>query len=240
MSEAQQCYAFRDNGYCRFGDGCRFAHGDQAPAPRGNDFGWNSNSNNSGYGRSNRRSNNNVCYSFRDYGECQFGDGCRFSHDMNGASNDNSGSGQRSGYGFNNNNRRNNNYGASKLCYSWQESGSCQYGDSCRFSHGQANEQKQRSSFRRPKQCYTFRDTGKCEYGNSCIYSHEEANDNAQPDFFEARQNADSTEAPAETSTDAAADTSANADVAPVADAAADVAALSLSEAPAAVADATN
>lgn len=59
------CYDFRDAGDCKFGDKCRFAHGEddarpatEAPARRAP----------------------GLCFNFRDTGNCEYGDECRFSH----------------------------------------------------------------------------------------------------------------------------------------------------------------
>lgn len=71
------CYDFRDNGNCRFGDRCRFSHGD------GDNDGMDRRERRNDDFRSNRGGSQGVCYNFRDNGDCRFGDRCRFSHDTN-------------------------------------------------------------------------------------------------------------------------------------------------------------
>jgi len=88
------CYQFAEQGNCSFGDNCRFSH----DGAEGGNSGGNSGGNNRRYesrgdesrgGNSygNRRndggnsSGGQVCYSFRDKGDCQYGDNCKFTHE---------------------------------------------------------------------------------------------------------------------------------------------------------------
>jgi hypothetical protein len=61
------------------------------------------------------------------------------------------------------------------VCYKFQESGSCEYAEQCRFKHGDADNRdldslKTRKS---PGLCYQFRDNGSCEFGDKCRFSHD-------------------------------------------------------------------
>jgi len=59
-SDPGECYDYRDEGNCRFGDSCRFTHDGEV-----------------GKGA---RKGKGPCYDFRDSGDCRFGDNCVFSH----------------------------------------------------------------------------------------------------------------------------------------------------------------
>lgn len=52
------------------------------------------------------------------------------------------------------------------VCYEFQDTGSCKYGDNCRFPHG--NQSAGVTSA-----CRQWRDTGSCSYGSSCRFSHD-------------------------------------------------------------------
>ncbi|XP_062873047.1 mRNA decay activator protein ZFP36 [Trichomycterus rosablanca] len=62
-----------------------------------------------------------------------------------------------------------------ELCRSFQESGSCKYGNKCQFAHG---ENELRGLHRHPKYkteaCRTFYNFGYCPYGSRCHFIHEE------------------------------------------------------------------
>ncbi|KAL2095630.1 hypothetical protein ACEWY4_007778 [Coilia grayii] len=62
-----------------------------------------------------------------------------------------------------------------ELCRSFQENGSCKYGNKCQFAHGEA---ELRSLYRHPKYkteaCRTFYNFGYCPYGTRCHFIHEE------------------------------------------------------------------
>ncbi len=61
-----------------------------------------------------------------------------------------------------------------ELCRSYQENGTCKYGEKCQFAHGY-NEL--RSMMRHPKYktelCRTFHAAGYCPYGPRCHFVHE-------------------------------------------------------------------
>ncbi|XP_051965972.1 mRNA decay activator protein ZFP36L2-like [Xyrauchen texanus] len=62
-----------------------------------------------------------------------------------------------------------------ELCRSFQEHGSCKYGNKCQFAHG---EGELRGLHRHPKyktqECRTFYQFGYCPYGPRCHFIHEE------------------------------------------------------------------
>ncbi|KAG7321960.1 hypothetical protein KOW79_014818 [Hemibagrus wyckioides] len=62
-----------------------------------------------------------------------------------------------------------------ELCRSFQENGSCKYGNKCQFAHG---ESELRGLYRHPKYkteaCRTFYNFGYCPYGSRCHFIHEE------------------------------------------------------------------
>ncbi|KAF9270516.1 hypothetical protein L218DRAFT_983016 [Marasmius fiardii PR-910] len=62
-----------------------------------------------------------------------------------------------------------------ELCRSWEEKGSCRYGNKCQFAHG---EQELRRVARHPKYkteiCRTFWVSGSCPYGKRCCFIHTE------------------------------------------------------------------
>jgi cold shock CspA family protein len=99
------CYAYQENGYCSYGDRCKFAHTYQVCPPAGgrsqryddygrSDDGYKSERYASGpnisrddgaYGRSSYSSGESyrsqgICYKYRDTGMCNFGSSCRFLH----------------------------------------------------------------------------------------------------------------------------------------------------------------
>lgn len=58
---ANVCFAFQEDGECKYGDECRFKHGEFDSRDLTRPVG--------------------PCFNFRDNGECQYGDECRFSHE---------------------------------------------------------------------------------------------------------------------------------------------------------------
>lgn len=61
-----------------------------------------------------------------------------------------------------------------ELCRSFQENGTCKYGEKCQFAHG---HHELRSMMRHPKYkselCRTFHAQGYCPYGPRCHFVHE-------------------------------------------------------------------
>ncbi len=66
-----------------------------------------------------------------------------------------------------------------ELCRSYQENGTCKYGEKCQFAHGY---HELRSMMRHPKYkselCRTFHAQGYCPYGPRCHFVHEIQPDN--------------------------------------------------------------
>lgn len=62
---ANVCFAFQEEGECKYGDECRFKHGEHDTRDLTRPVG--------------------PCFNFRDNGECQYGDECRFSHEAEAA-----------------------------------------------------------------------------------------------------------------------------------------------------------
>jgi len=62
-----------------------------------------------------------------------------------------------------------------ELCRSWEEKGTCRYGNKCQFAHG---EDELRKVPRHPKYkteiCRTFWVSGSCPYGKRCCFIHTE------------------------------------------------------------------
>ncbi|KAI8916361.1 hypothetical protein EDD86DRAFT_180984, partial [Gorgonomyces haynaldii] len=60
-----------------------------------------------------------------------------------------------------------------ELCRSWEETGSCRYGNKCQFAHSQS---ELRIVDRHPKykteMCRTFWEKGSCPYGKRCCFIH--------------------------------------------------------------------
>jgi hypothetical protein len=80
-----------------------------------------------------------ICYIFRDTGRCEFGDDCRFSHnlDANGPAAAAPAGGARGGRGPRKENGGNAAGGAKpkRVCRDFAATGNCKFGDECRFSH---------------------------------------------------------------------------------------------------------
>ncbi|ORY03534.1 hypothetical protein K493DRAFT_172212, partial [Basidiobolus meristosporus CBS 931.73] len=60
-----------------------------------------------------------------------------------------------------------------EMCRSFEETGSCRYGEKCQFAHGAA---ELRVVKRHPKYktqyCRTFWEQGCCPYGKRCCFIH--------------------------------------------------------------------
>jgi len=134
-----------------------------------------------------------VCRNFRNKGECRFGAECHYSHEA-GEPIPEPARGARRGRGRRGRGGRGGSVGdrdgggdekkrtsAPKKpqgpgqCYNFQENGSCEYGNECRFKHGENDTRDLAASRPRkpPGLCYNFRDNGTCEYGDKCKYSHD-------------------------------------------------------------------
>ncbi|GBG28947.1 RNA-binding protein, putative [Hondaea fermentalgiana] len=66
--------------------------------------------------------------------------------------------------------------GGDRVCFSFQKSGSCKFGDSCRFSHG-AGAPAGGNSFNNgggfaKKPCFAFQNNGSCKFGDTCRFAH--------------------------------------------------------------------
>ena len=55
-------------------------------------------------------------------------------------------------------------------CYEFRESGSCKFGDNCRFSHSSGADVARSGS---AGICYQFKNAGNCTYGSNCRFSHD-------------------------------------------------------------------
>lgn len=93
----------------------------------------------------NSRYKTSLCNNFSKSGECNFGDRCKFAH---GEQDLKSGGGQQGGggggYGGGNpGGYQNNGFQGSNrpqgVCRFFQQNGTCNYGDNCRFSHEAGN-----------------------------------------------------------------------------------------------------
>jgi hypothetical protein len=62
-----------------------------------------------------------------------------------------------------------------ELCRSWEEKGSCRYGNKCQFAHGEGELRKvARHSKYKTEICKTFWVSGSCPYGKRCCFIHTE------------------------------------------------------------------
>jgi len=167
------CYNFRDTGSCKFGDTCRYSHSADAVGPDG------------GQGYAPRRFNNGggfrggrggfrrggggggggggrprtACFTFRDTGECKYGDTCRFLHGDAASGGD----------------AKDTRGGGGRLCHNFRDKGSCQFGDECRFLHGDGDS-RPATKPRDPSTiaCRQWRADRMCSFEH-CKFSHDEA-----------------------------------------------------------------
>jgi len=164
------CYSWSESGSCKWADQCRFSHGADdsrpAPAPRPFRRGYNSGP------------SSEACYSFQNTGSCKFGSNCRFSHgDAAGsgsapASSSSSSSSSASGAAAGSSTR------SPKLksdeCFTWRDSGACEYGDKCRYRHGTSDSRDLDQVKKRANgTCFEWRDKGDCKWGTRCRFAHE-------------------------------------------------------------------
>lgn len=171
------CYQFQSEGTCRFGETCRFSHGEAGAEDDAYNAGGGG-----GYrprGRGGGGGGNRMCYTFQEQGSCSYGDNCRFSHGENderktGGFGGGGGGGAGFGGGYNRAPR------SRGVCFTFRDQGSCQYGDGCRFSHdltGGNGGATGGGAPRKAQVCYKFRDLGNCPYGDECRFSHDAAAD---------------------------------------------------------------
>lgn len=112
------CRNFKNRGKCRWGDTCNFAH-----VAGGHPINESKGDGNGGGERRRRRrkpKGPGICYSFRDEGECQYGDECHFKHGEEDDRDFEALRAQRAPAG---------------ICYNFRDNGECKFADSCRFSH---------------------------------------------------------------------------------------------------------
>lgn len=150
-----------------------------------------------------------TCYTFQNTGNCRFGDSCRFNHEggvSNNENGDNSMTENVDGNGRSSFRSPRSGGGGSGPCYSFQNNGSCKFGDSCRFNHGDgASSTGGASGFSSSRgrgggrggfgggrgggsaggeggsACYAFRDNGFCKFGDSCRFGHGGASGSSRP-----------------------------------------------------------
>jgi len=136
---AGPCYSFQESGSCKFGNQCRYTHGDEPTsgsaggggAPSRYNTGDRYSSGPRSFGSSfggQRSGGAGPCYEFRDTGVCKFGDQCRFNH---GAASSGGGGGDGGGDRYESRRERPN----GGVCYQFKNAGNCTYGEQCRFSH---------------------------------------------------------------------------------------------------------
>lgn len=108
---------------------------------------------------------------------------CRFQHTFDGSRGS---SRPRSPFGGRSNSPpgRNETMG---ICWTFQASRMCQFGERCKYSHAQANDDGQHAPQRarsplRPSDrlCFQYQ-KGLCEYGSRCKFSHDTTRSNVEP-----------------------------------------------------------
>lgn len=151
------CFEFQESGSCKYGDSCRFAHGDDderprnAPRTRNRTNGGNGGEGGGGRSRSSRGPRNDVCYLFRDTGECPHGENCRFRH---GEDDTRDFSAPRDT--------------ASEICRNYLK-GRCRFGDACPRRH--EGEVVPEPLEKIDEVCKNFLE-GRCRFGDACRRQH--------------------------------------------------------------------
>jgi hypothetical protein len=191
------CYQFQDTGKCEWGENCRFApccydedgnmRNPQRNSRKRGGFG----DRGGRFGGRGGRSEPGLCYQFQDTGSCDYGENCRFAPCCfgEGGKGGDSGSDRRSGGGFKSRdrgfNRRSGGRREPGICYTFRDTGVCDYGENCRFApccfgeggkgtgggNGGGFKRRSNGGGREPGICYTFRDTGECKYGTRCKFA---------------------------------------------------------------------
>ena len=87
---------------------------------------------------------NNICYKYRDTGDCPYGEECKFVHEEDDQNE------------------------SKAICYQFKDTGECPYGDECKFLHKKVDPDESTAI------CYKYRDTGECPYGEECKFKHVE------------------------------------------------------------------
>lgn len=72
------------------------------------------------------------------------------------------------------------------VCYKFKDTGSCDFGDRCRYSHGGGGRDGGRGGgYNKQKAggaCRQFRKKGSCKFGDSCRYSHADGSADGEQD----------------------------------------------------------
>jgi hypothetical protein len=118
------CHLWTESdGECKYGDRCRYFHGDEAGAEaeaalkRQNQAEGKSNSV-GGKKKRKKKKKDKMCDDFKATGACEYADTCRYKHGPDDT---------RDLIAIHRSRRG--------PCYSFAEAGECQYGDECRFQH---------------------------------------------------------------------------------------------------------
>jgi len=144
-----------------------------------------------------------ICRNFKTKGKCRFGESCKWVHE--GGENTPAADATDDGKSGGRRRRRRRSQrprGEARTCFSFQNNGSCEYADKCRFKHGDddtrdlttsrraasetegahdaadgeggARRRRRRSKPAGNGECFSFRD-GNCERGDQCRFKHGDA-----------------------------------------------------------------
>ena len=108
-----------------------------------------------------------ICFSFRDFGKCRFGDNCRHKHvtvEKDSEKQKKHPSSEREKRG---------------ICFLYQRNGKCKFGDECKFKHvrKEKGKEKKSASIKKDGTCHSWRDTGKCKRQEECFFSRSHTPD---------------------------------------------------------------